>query len=105
FVKKWDDMIKLYYCATYVYRVDEFDHEMAELKAIHSKVYDELVQIGIEKFSHAHNPKKRGYYHHNGVGFNPIDFNRFKVDDKWNEAIVDFEQRTCSCRKWDLDEL
>ncbi|KAK3230605.1 hypothetical protein Dsin_002486 [Dipteronia sinensis] len=35
----------------------------------------------------------------------PIDFHRFKVDDKWNEAIVDLEQHSCSCREWDLDEL
>ncbi|KAK3225639.1 hypothetical protein Dsin_005501 [Dipteronia sinensis] len=29
----------------------------------------------------------------------PIDFHRFKVDDKWNEAIVDLEQRSSSCRE------
>ncbi|KAK3229730.1 hypothetical protein Dsin_001611 [Dipteronia sinensis] len=35
----------------------------------------------------------------------PIDFNRFKVDEKWNEAIVDLEQHSCSCCEWDLDDL
>ena len=35
----------------------------------------------------------------------PIDFNRFKVQDQWKGAIVDLEQRSCSCREWDLDEL
>ena len=35
----------------------------------------------------------------------PIDFQRFKVDDKWNKGtIVDLEQHSCSCQ-WDLDEL
>ncbi|KAK3222302.1 hypothetical protein Dsin_009327 [Dipteronia sinensis] len=34
-----------------------------------------------------------------------IDFDRFKVEDQWKEAIVDLEQRSCSCREWDLDEL
>ncbi|KAK2642335.1 hypothetical protein Ddye_024098 [Dipteronia dyeriana] len=32
---------------------------MAELKANHCKVYDELVQIGIDKFSRAHNSTQR----------------------------------------------
>ncbi|KAK3204506.1 hypothetical protein Dsin_018552 [Dipteronia sinensis] len=32
---------------------------MAELKASHRKVYDELLEVGIEKFSRAYNPKKR----------------------------------------------
>ena len=35
----------------------------------------------------------------------PIDFHRFKVEDKWEGAIVDLEKRSCSCREWDLDEL
>jgi hypothetical protein len=35
----------------------------------------------------------------------PIDFSRFKVQDQWKGAIVDLEQRSCSCREWDLDEL
>ncbi|KAK3206895.1 hypothetical protein Dsin_020941 [Dipteronia sinensis] len=59
--KQRDDVIKLYYRATYMYRVEEFDREMAELKATHRKVYDELIQVGIEKFSRVHSPRKR--YH------------------------------------------
>ncbi|KAK2645358.1 hypothetical protein Ddye_020553 [Dipteronia dyeriana] len=35
----------------------------------------------------------------------PTDFNRFKVEDQWNEAIVDMEHSSCSCREWDLDDL
>ncbi|KAK3198756.1 hypothetical protein Dsin_022171 [Dipteronia sinensis] len=57
--KQRDDVIKLYYRAAYMYCVDEFDREMAELKASHRKVYDELLEVGIEKFSHAHSPKRR----------------------------------------------
>ncbi|KAK3184798.1 hypothetical protein Dsin_032084 [Dipteronia sinensis] len=57
--KQRDDVIKLYYRATYMYRVKEFDREMAELKATHRKVYDELIQVGIEKFSRVHSPRKR----------------------------------------------
>ncbi|KAK3189355.1 hypothetical protein Dsin_028916 [Dipteronia sinensis] len=125
---------------------------MAELKAMHAKVYDELLEVRIQKFSHVHSPRKR--YHmmttnisesinscllairklpitsiaefirdllqcwfHNWRSnaretptflnhdadqhikdrvlpsqrceIHPIDFNRFKVDDKLNEAIVD----------------
>ncbi|KAK2652867.1 hypothetical protein Ddye_012723 [Dipteronia dyeriana] len=30
---------------------------------------------------------------------------RFKVNDKWTDTSVDLEQRSCSCRQWDLDEL
>ncbi|KAK3193285.1 hypothetical protein Dsin_024595 [Dipteronia sinensis] len=59
--KQRDDVIKLYYHATYMYRVEEFDREMAELKATFHKVYDELIQVGIEKFSSVHSPGKR--YH------------------------------------------
>ncbi|KAK2652565.1 hypothetical protein Ddye_012421 [Dipteronia dyeriana] len=35
----------------------------------------------------------------------PIDFHRFKVDNKWNEAIIDLEQCSCSYHEWDLYEL
>ncbi|KAK3204537.1 hypothetical protein Dsin_018583, partial [Dipteronia sinensis] len=35
----------------------------------------------------------------------PIDFDRFKVEDQWKEAIDDLEQRSCSCSEWDMDEL
>ncbi|KAK3221746.1 hypothetical protein Dsin_008771 [Dipteronia sinensis] len=59
--KQRDDVIKLYYRAACVYNVVEFDREMAELKASHRKVYDELLEVGKEKFSRAHSPKK--WYH------------------------------------------
>ncbi|KAK3218602.1 hypothetical protein Dsin_012572 [Dipteronia sinensis] len=55
------DMINLYYRATYVYRVEEFDRLMAKLKAMHPKVYNELLEAGIQKFSIVHSPRKR--YH------------------------------------------
>ncbi|KAK3204670.1 hypothetical protein Dsin_018716 [Dipteronia sinensis] len=35
----------------------------------------------------------------------PIHLNTFKVDDKWKETTVDLDERSCSCRQWDLDEL
>ncbi|KAK2646183.1 hypothetical protein Ddye_021378 [Dipteronia dyeriana] len=35
----------------------------------------------------------------------PIHFNTFKVDDKWKEKTIDLDERSCSCRQWDLDEL
>ncbi|KAK3193816.1 hypothetical protein Dsin_025126 [Dipteronia sinensis] len=35
----------------------------------------------------------------------PIHFSTFKVDDKWKETTVDLDERSCSCRQWDLDEL
>ncbi|KAK3212881.1 hypothetical protein Dsin_017587, partial [Dipteronia sinensis] len=34
-----------------------------------------------------------------------IHFNTFKVDDKWKETTVDLDERSCSCRQWDLNEL
>ncbi|KAK3221386.1 hypothetical protein Dsin_008411 [Dipteronia sinensis] len=49
--RKRGDMINHYYHATYVYCVEEFDHLMAELKAMHPKVYDELLEVEIHKFS------------------------------------------------------
>ncbi|KAK0603646.1 hypothetical protein LWI29_007188 [Acer saccharum] len=44
---KRGDVINLYYRATYMYHVGEFDRLMAELKSIHPKVYDELIEVGI----------------------------------------------------------
>ncbi|KAK3230057.1 hypothetical protein Dsin_001938 [Dipteronia sinensis] len=32
---------------------------MGELKSIHPKVYDKLVEVGIQKFSRVHSPRKR----------------------------------------------
>ncbi|KAK3212656.1 hypothetical protein Dsin_017362 [Dipteronia sinensis] len=59
--RKQGDVIYHYYRAAYAYRVEEFDRLMAELKSIHPKVYDELVEVGIQKFSRVHIPRKR--YH------------------------------------------
>ncbi|KAK3188951.1 hypothetical protein Dsin_028512 [Dipteronia sinensis] len=58
---KQGDVINLFYRATYVYRVEEFHCLMAELKAMHPKVYDELLEVGIQKFSRVHSLRKR--YH------------------------------------------
>ncbi|KAK3184887.1 hypothetical protein Dsin_032173 [Dipteronia sinensis] len=141
FCKQRDDVIWLYYRATYAYRVEEFDSAMAELKETYCKVYDELMGVGVEKFSLVHSPRKRYFsmttniaesmnscllsvrklpitaiaYHNEHIKdrtetshrckIHPIDFNTFKVDDKWKEATVDLDERSCSCRQWDLDEL
>ncbi|KAK0571469.1 hypothetical protein LWI29_016537 [Acer saccharum] len=59
--RKRGDMIYHYYRAAYAYRVEKFDRVMAELKSIHPKVYDELVEVGMQKFSCVHSPRKR--YH------------------------------------------
>ncbi|KAK3195549.1 hypothetical protein Dsin_026859 [Dipteronia sinensis] len=58
FYKQMDDVIWLYYRAMYTYRIEEFDCVMAGLKEIYLKVYDELLGIGIKKFSRVHSPRK-----------------------------------------------
>ncbi|KAK0570847.1 hypothetical protein LWI29_007390 [Acer saccharum] len=166
--RKRGDVIYHYYRAAYAYRVEKFDRVMAELKSIHPKVYDELVEVGIQKFSRVHSPRKRYHMMTTNIAesmnscllairklpitsiaefirdllqrwfhdrrsnaretptfltndadqhikdrvlasqrceIHPIDYDRFKVQDQWSEAIVDLEQRSCSCREWDLDEL
>ncbi|KAK2645810.1 hypothetical protein Ddye_021005 [Dipteronia dyeriana] len=35
----------------------------------------------------------------------PIHFNKFKVDDKWKETTIVLDERSCSGREWDLDDL
>ncbi|KAK2663219.1 hypothetical protein Ddye_001793 [Dipteronia dyeriana] len=57
--KQEDDMIKLYYRATYTYCIEEFKCEMTELKDTHHKCYDNLQEIGIEKISRVRSPKRR----------------------------------------------
>ncbi|KAK2641651.1 hypothetical protein Ddye_023414 [Dipteronia dyeriana] len=57
--RKRSDVINLYYHATYAHRVEEFDRLMVEMKSIHSKVHDELVEVGIQKFSCVHYLRKR----------------------------------------------
>ncbi|KAK3218623.1 hypothetical protein Dsin_012593 [Dipteronia sinensis] len=54
-----DEKIWLYYRATYAYCIKEFDRAMAELKETYRKVYDELLAVGVEKFSRVHSPRKR----------------------------------------------
>ncbi|KAK2661645.1 hypothetical protein Ddye_000219 [Dipteronia dyeriana] len=166
--KQRDDVIKLYYRAIYTYCIEEFEREMAKLKDTHRKCYDNLLEIGMEKFSRVRSPKRRykmmttniaesmnscllairklpiesiaefirellqRWFHDRRTNaremstyltryaddhikqrvlqsqrceVHPIDCNRFKVDDKWTDTIVDLEQRSCSCRQWDLDEL
>ncbi|KAK3225663.1 hypothetical protein Dsin_005525 [Dipteronia sinensis] len=122
--RKRGDVIYHYYCAAYTYHVEEFDRLMAELKSIYPNVYDELVEVGIQKFSSVHSPRKSNARETptfltnvadqhikervlalQRCEIHPIDFDRFKVEDQWKEAIIDLEQRSCSCREWDLDEL
>ncbi|KAK0601098.1 hypothetical protein LWI29_021294 [Acer saccharum] len=45
--RKRGDVIYHYYRAAYAYRVEKFDRVMAELKSIHPKVYDELLESRI----------------------------------------------------------
>ncbi|KAK0570797.1 hypothetical protein LWI29_006680 [Acer saccharum] len=58
FCNQRDDVMWLYYCATYAYRIEDFDLFMGELKETCLKVYDELLAIGVEKFSRVHSPRK-----------------------------------------------
>ncbi|KAK2653086.1 hypothetical protein Ddye_012942 [Dipteronia dyeriana] len=166
--KKRSDVINLYYHATYAYHIEEFDNLMAEMKSIHPKFHDELVEVGIRKFSRVHCPRKRYHMMTTNIAefmnscllvirklpitsiakfirdlsqccfhdrrcnarktptfltedadqhikdrvlssqrcqIHPVDFNRFKVDDQWKEAIIDMEHCSCSCCEWDLNEL
>ncbi|KAK2661882.1 hypothetical protein Ddye_000456, partial [Dipteronia dyeriana] len=48
--KQRDDVIKLYYRATYVYRVNEFDSEMTELKATHRRAYGMTINALCSEF-------------------------------------------------------
>ncbi|KAK3224394.1 hypothetical protein Dsin_011419 [Dipteronia sinensis] len=59
FCKQRDNVIWLYYRATYAYRIEEFDRVMSELKETYCKVYDELLVAGVKKFSRVHSLKKR----------------------------------------------
>ncbi|KAK2635917.1 hypothetical protein Ddye_030709 [Dipteronia dyeriana] len=59
FYKQRDDVISLYYRATYAYCIDDFNRIMDELKETYRKVYNELLGIGINKFSRVHSLRKR----------------------------------------------
>ena len=59
FCKQRDDVMILYYCAAYAYRMEDFDRFMGELKETSPKVYDELLAVGVEKFSRVHSPRLR----------------------------------------------
>ncbi|KAK0592425.1 hypothetical protein LWI29_018893 [Acer saccharum] len=52
FCKQRNDVIWLYYRATYAYRIEDFDRAMSELKETCPKVYNELLGVAVEKFSH-----------------------------------------------------
>ncbi|KAK3230107.1 hypothetical protein Dsin_001988 [Dipteronia sinensis] len=149
-------------------KLQEFDRVMSELKETYCKVYDELLAVGVKKFSRLHSPRKRYFsmttniaelmnscllavqklpitamaefirdllqrwFYNSWINaremstylttfadehikdrtetayrceIHPIHFNTFKVDDKWKETTVDLEERSCSCRQWDLYEL
>ncbi|KAK3222501.1 hypothetical protein Dsin_009526 [Dipteronia sinensis] len=114
---------------------------MTELKETYRKVYDELISVGVEKFSRVHSPKKRYFLMTTNIAelmnscllavrklpitvmaefirdllqrtetahqceIHLIHFNTFKVDEKWKETTIDLDERSCSCRQWDVDEL
>ncbi|KAK3225438.1 hypothetical protein Dsin_005300 [Dipteronia sinensis] len=67
FCKQRDDVIWLYYRVTYAYRIEDFDHAMAELKETYCKVYDELLGTRVEKFSRVHIPRKKYFLMTNNI--------------------------------------
>ncbi|KAK3218450.1 hypothetical protein Dsin_012420 [Dipteronia sinensis] len=128
--RKRGDVINLYYRATYVYRVEEFGRLMAELPQLRlmprkrygpRKRTEIQLEYLLQHWFHDRRSNAREmpkFLTHNAdqhikdrvlpsqrCEIHPFDCNRFKVYSKWNEEIVDLEQRSCSCREWDLDEL
>ncbi|KAK3230158.1 hypothetical protein Dsin_002039 [Dipteronia sinensis] len=119
FCKQRDDVIWLYYCATYAYRIDEFDRAMAELKETYlmAEFIRDLLQrwfynrrknasemsTYLTTFAYEHIKDRTETAHRCEIHL--IHFNTFKADDKWKETTVDLDERSCSCRQWDLDEL
>ncbi|KAK2659006.1 hypothetical protein Ddye_005539 [Dipteronia dyeriana] len=49
FYEQRDDVISLYYCATYTYCIEDFDHIMDELKEKYRNVYNEFLGIGTKE--------------------------------------------------------
>ncbi|KAK2658305.1 hypothetical protein Ddye_004838 [Dipteronia dyeriana] len=168
FCKQRDYVISLYYHATYVYHIKDFDRLMVELKETYHKVYDELQGVGIKMFSRSHCPRKRYFFMTTSIAelmnsclvafrklsitamaecirdllqrwfyyrrknacemsiylttfadkqikdridttqqceIHLIHFNKFKVDGKWKVKTIDLDERSCSSREWDLDDL
>ncbi|KAK3230306.1 hypothetical protein Dsin_002187 [Dipteronia sinensis] len=119
FCKHRDDVIWLYYRATYAYRIEEFDRVMIRklpITAMAEFIRDLLqrwfynrrtnarqMSTYLTTFADEHIKDRIETAHRCKI--HPIHFNTFKVDDKWKETTVDLDECSCSCRQWDLDEL
>ncbi|KAK3193385.1 hypothetical protein Dsin_024695 [Dipteronia sinensis] len=103
FCKQRDDVIWLYYSATYAYHIEEFDRAMAELKETYRKVYDELLGAGVEKFSRVHSPRKWYFLMTTNIA-ESMNSCLLAVRKLPITAMAEFI-RDLSQSQWDLDEL
>ncbi|XP_054785973.1 uncharacterized protein LOC129292447 [Prosopis cineraria] len=77
-----------------VYKFSDFEHEMKKLDQAAPGIRDYLLDVGYEKWSHCYSMRRRSN-----------DVNEFTTVHGKSSFIVYLEIRSCSCRKWDFEEI
>ncbi|XP_019255097.1 PREDICTED: uncharacterized protein LOC109233681 [Nicotiana attenuata] len=101
------------------YTVEKFDYHMAEVEKIDKRVKDYLMNVGYERWSRAHSTVNRTLTMTSNIAESinaafkaarelpviPSTCYLYSVLDKGKQRMVFLKDRTCSCRRFQLDEL
>nr|XP_009780139.1 PREDICTED: uncharacterized protein LOC104229230 [Nicotiana sylvestris]XP_016491130.1 PREDICTED: uncharacterized protein LOC107810814 [Nicotiana tabacum] len=109
----------LYPQVPHSYTVEKFDYHMAEVEKIDKRVKDYSMNVGYERWSRAHSTVNRTLTMTSNIAesinaalkaarelpMTPSTSYLYSVLDKGKQRIVFLKDRTCSCRRFQLDEL
>ncbi|XP_016510784.1 uncharacterized protein LOC107828052 [Nicotiana tabacum] len=101
------------------YTVEKFDYYTAEVERIDKRVKDYLINVGYERWSRAHSTINRTLTITSNIAesinaalkaarelpVTPSTSYLYAVLDKGKQRMVFLKDRTCSCRRFQLDEL
>nr|XP_009617029.1 uncharacterized protein LOC104109429 [Nicotiana tomentosiformis] len=101
------------------YTVEKFDYHMAEVERIDKRVKDYLINVGYERWSRAHSTVNKTLTMTSNIAESinavlkaarelqmaPSTSYLYSVLDKGKQRIMFLKDRTCICRRFQLDEL
>ncbi|XP_019230588.1 PREDICTED: uncharacterized protein LOC109211506 [Nicotiana attenuata] len=109
----------IFFAMAKAYTVEKFDYHMAEVEKIDKRVKDYLMNVGYERWSRARSTVNRTLTMTSNIAesinaalkaarelpVTPTTSYLYSVLDKGKQRMVFLKDRTCTCRRFQLDEL
>ncbi|XP_075107054.1 uncharacterized protein LOC107779326 [Nicotiana tabacum] len=108
----------IFFAMAKAYTVEKFDYHMAEVERIDKRIKDYLINVGYERWSRAHSAINKTLTMTSNIAksinavlkavrelpVTPSMSYLYSVLDKGKKRMVFLKYRTCSCRRFQLDE-